>query len=70
MNSSSRVSFQYHSVILILILIGFREILAHMNLISIRKYIKGMVKNNIQIHLKCVWFQSSMEKCGGNEVSH
>ena len=56
-NSSSRVSLQNHSVGLILILIGLKKIPAHVNLVSIGKYIKGMNKHNIQIHLKYFKFQ-------------
>ena len=38
--------------------IVFRKILAQVNLISIRKYIKGIMKHKIQIHLKCLYLQS------------
>ena len=53
-NSSSRVSLQYHSVGLILILIGLKKLLSHVNLNYIRKSIKSMMKHKIKIHFKCL----------------
>ena len=50
-NSSSRVSLQYHSVGLIFIFIGSKNILAHVNLIYIGKFIKGMKQHKIKILL-------------------
>ena len=38
------------------------ENFAHLDLISIRKYFKGIMKHKIKIHLKCLYFQSSMLK--------
>ena len=61
LNSSSKVSLQYHSVGLILILIVLKKILAHVNLISIGKYFKGMTKHRIQIHSHCLNFQSEIQ---------
>ena len=51
-NSSSRVSIQDHSVGLILIFVELKKILAHVKLVYLRKYIKGMMKHKIKIHLK------------------
>ena len=49
-NSSSSVSLQDHSVHLILILIGLEKKLAHVNMVSVRKSIKEIIKHKIQIH--------------------
>ena len=51
---NSRVSLQDHSVGFILILIVSKKSLAHVNLIYEKKSIKGMMKKNIQINLKCL----------------
>ena len=53
-NSSSKVSLQNHSVGLILVLVGLKKLLAHVNLIYIRKYLKCMTKHKIKIQLKCL----------------
>ena len=53
-NSSSRVSLQDHSVGLILILILSRKKFAQVYVISKRNDFKGMMKNKIKIHLKCL----------------
>ena len=55
-NSRSRVSLQDHSVGSILVFIVLKNILAHVNLIYINKYFKGMMKQKIQIHFKCLQF--------------
>ena len=46
-NSSSRVSLKDHSVGLILVFIGLKKILSHVNLVSIGKSFKCMTKHNI-----------------------
>ena len=38
-----------------------RKILAHVNLISIGKYFKGMTKHKIKINLKCLKSQSEIQ---------
>ena len=60
-NSSSRVSLQDQSVGLVLVLIGLKKILAHMNLISTSKYIKGMTKHKVQTYFKCLKFQLEIQ---------
>ena len=57
LNSSSKVSMQYYSVGLILILIGLKELLAHVSLTSIGKSFRGTTIHKIQIHLKYLKFQ-------------
>ena len=47
LNSSSKVSLQDCSIGLILVLIGLGKMLAHVNLISVGKYFKGMTKHRI-----------------------
>ena len=61
-NSSFRVSMKYHSIVLILIFIGPKKLLSHVNLISIRQYLKGNIKHKIKIHLKCLYLQLAMQK--------
>ena len=46
----------------VLICIGWNKNIAHVNLISIRKSFKVIMKNKIQIHSKCLKFQLSMTK--------
>ena len=54
LNSSSNVNLQYHSVGLILTLIGLKEILAHMSLIPIRN---SQIHDNTPDTNTCKFFQ-------------
>ena len=50
---------------LILILIGLKKILSHVNLSYIRKYFKVTTNHKIQRHLKCLKSQSEIENVWG-----
>ena len=55
-NLSSKVSLQYHSVGMILVLVLLKKLLSHVNQFSIGKYFKGVIIQKKQIHLKCLKF--------------